>query len=384
MRAKTKAATAQDFVRMFPDEVINTNQIETRKMPKAQTFNRMMAHGIDHTDYSRIVARVANGEDYVQVCEELGDASCAYAAGELEKGHRNTARVFFLKAAALYRVAPYEIINFTEEKSRIYNKELASFSRAVQLYENMKAEKVEIPYKDSKMCGWMCIPRQAPADVPVIVLIGGLTGFKEELHFMAMKLVEAGFAVLNMDGPGQGETFYANQCYFEVDSQEGHRAILDYIISHGDVGNKIGLYGLCFGGYFVARTAAYFADEVAACASVGGSYIAKEALRFNRDFLDAFTMRSGKAENETEYVRHDFAPRFNLEGIAEKITCPLLIIHNDPDPLISAKNVKRLYEEAASADKTFKVYPGSDHCAYNDYTEVSNYVADWFADRLLS
>jgi len=232
------------------------------------------------------------------------------------------------------------------------------------------------------MCGWMLIPNQAPKDVPVIVTTAGITGFKEEVHPVAMMMVERGFAVLNIDGPGQGESFYANKCYLEIDTQDAHNAALDYILGRSDVGNKIGLYGLCFGGNLVARTAGCFPDKVAACVSVGGAYVIKEALRFNRAFLDIAAYRLGKSD-QVEHVRHNIAPQFNLEGIAEKITCPLLIIHNDPDPLIKVKNVERLYKEAASLDKTIKIYPGSDHNAHNDNTEATTYVVDWFADRLL-
>ncbi len=355
---------------------------EQRKIPKTQTFNRMLARGIDHTDYAKMVQRVENGEDHVQVCEDLGDKSYSYAEEELKKGHKNTAKIFFMKAASLYRIGAYEIIYFTDEKIRIYEKELDSFSRGIKLYENMKAEKVEIPYKGSKMYGWMLIPNQAPKDVPVIVTTAGITGFKEEVNSVAMMMVERGFAVLNMDGPGQGESFYRNKCYLEIETQEAHNVIMDFILSRSDVGNQIALYGLCFGGHLVARTAGYFPNKVAACVSVGGGYIMKEALRFNRAFLDITALRLGK-EDEVEYVRHHLAPQFNLEGIAEKITCPLLIIHNDPDPLIKAQNVKRLYEEAASPDKTFRLYPGSDHNAHNDNTEATTYVVDWLADRLL-
>lgn len=42
------------------------------------------------------------------------------------------------------------------------------------------------------------------------------------------------------------------------------------------------------------------------------------------------------------------------------------------------------YQEALSVDKTLKLYPGIDHCATFDATEVQQYFVDWFADRLLT
>lgn len=384
MDVNEKKATKQDFVRMGENNVESANCCDSknRKMPKAQTFNRMLGEGVDHTDYSKIVKRVINGEDYVTVCEELGDQSYAYAEDELKKNHKHTAKIFFMKAAALYRVGPYETIAYTEEKTRMYEKELKSYSRGIVLYENIKAEKVEISYKNSKMTGWMYIPKLALADVPVILTIGGLTGFKEELHSVAMMLVERGFAVLNVDGPGQGESFYVNHCYFDVENEAAYEAILDYILNRNDVGNKIGLYGLCFGGYLAARMAGYSPNKVLACVCVGGSYEGAECVNFNPNFLDAFAMRCGTKAVDDQSAKNLLA-QFTLTGIAEKITSPLLIIHNDPDPIISIKNIEKLYNEAPSSDKTYKIYPGPDHCAHNDKTEVNTFASDWLADRIL-
>ncbi|GMA97724.1 alpha/beta fold hydrolase [Pelosinus sp. IPA-1] len=352
---------------------------EIRKTPLAQTFNRMMSRGLDHTDYTKLVRRVENGEDHVKVCEELGDKSHSYAEEALKKGHNDTARIFFMKAAALYRIGEYDLTYITDEKLRIYNKILRSFSKGIQLYDHMTVEKVELPYKNSKMSGWIIIPKKAPKDVPVIVVTGGLTGFKEEANAMAMALANRGFAILLMDGPGQGESLYFNKCYLEIDYQEAHNVMFDYILSRNDVGNKIGIYGMSFGGYLVTRTAGFLPHKLAACVSLGGAYEVAECLNFAPNWLNKFAVRFGKDE---AYVKNNLLDKLNLKGIAEKITCPLLILHNDPDPIFSVEGAKKTYSEAASKDKTIKIFSQYDHCAHTDATEVSTFIVDWFTDRL--
>jgi len=354
---------------------------ENRKIPIFQTFNRMMAGGLDHTDYTRIVERVGQGEDHVKVCEELGDKSYAYAEEELRKGHKETARIFFINAATVYRIGEYDIVDITDERLRIYGKLLDSYSRGIQLYENMSVEKVELPYKNSKMSGWMMIPKQASTDVPVVVATGGLTGFKEEVHTIAMSLIERGVAVLLIDGPGQGESLYFNKCYYEIEHEKAYNVILDYVLSRKDIGEKIGIFGASFGGYLVARVAGFLSDKLAGCVSRGGSYNPKEMIHVYPYSLEKLAIRFGK---DKEYVKDHLLDKMTLEGIAEKITCPLLIIHNEQDPLYSVEGVKRTYKEASSIDKTIKIYPGIDHCATFDATEVHRYLVDWFADRLFN
>ena len=353
---------------------------ENRKIPRGQNFNRMMAGGLDHTDYTRIVDRVGRGEDHVRVCEELGDKSYAYAEEELKKGHKETARIFFIKAAAVYRIGEYDIVDITEERLRIYGKLLASYSHGIQLYDNFTAEKVEIPFKNSKMSGWMLIPKQASKDVPVIVATGGLTGFKEEVHTVAMSLINRGMAVLLIDGPGQGESLYFNKCYLEIEHEEAYDVLFDYVLNRNDVGNKIGIFGASFGGYLVVRIAGLLSPKLAGCVSRGGSYNPQEMIPVYPFSLEKLAIRFGK---DKEYVEKNLLDKMSMQGIAEKITCPLLIIHNEQDPLFDVEGVKRTYAEAASTDKTIKIYPGLDHCATFDDTEVHRYFVDWFADRLM-
>lgn len=353
---------------------------ENRKIPLGQNFNRMMASGLDHTDYTKIAERVGKGqEDHVKVCEELGDKSYAYAEEELKKGHKETARIFFIKAAAVYRIGEYDIIDITDERLRIYGKLLDSYARGIQLYENMTAEKIEIPYKNSKMSGWMLIPKYASKDVPVIVATGGLTGFKEEVHTIAMSLINRGLAVLLIDGPGQGESLYFNQCYLEIEHEAAYNTIFDYVLNRSDVGNKIGIFGASFGGYLVARIAGCLSDKLAGCVSRGGSYDPKEMIPVYPYSLEKLAIRFGKNK---EYVKDHLLEKMNLKGIADKISCPLLIIHNERDPLFNVESVKRTYAEAASTDKTLKIYPGFDHCATFDDTEVHRYLVDWFAEKV--
>lgn len=354
---------------------------QNRKPPVFQNFNRMMASGLDHTDYTRIMERTGRGEDHVKVCEELGDRWYAAAEKELKQGHRETARIFFINAVAVYRIGEYDIVDITDERLRINRKLLDSYSRGLQLYENMTAEKVELPYKGAKMCGWLLLPKQAAGAVSVVVATGGLTGFKEEVHTVAMSLIDRGLGVLLIDGPGQGESLYFHQCYYEVEHEQAYDAVFDYLLSRSDTGGKIGLFGASFGGYLVARVAGFLSDKLGGCVCRGGSYHPQEMLPVYPHALKKLAIRFGKDEN---YVQEQLVDQLTLEGIAEKITCPLLIIHNEQDPLFPAAGAKRIYQEALSVDKTLKLYPGIDHCATFDATEVQQYFVDWFADRLLT
>lgn len=68
----------------------------------------------------------------------------------------------------------------------------------------------------------------------------------------------------------------------------------------------------------------------------------------------------------------------------ELLTLPVLFIHGGQDSLVKAEGAQRLYEQAASADKTLRIYPGVYHEPHNDldYPVVIGDIEQWMAERL--
>src|SRR3954471_18455912 len=98
-------------------------QDQVRARPPAQVDSRMLAGGVDFLDYLALQQRcVRDGEDWVSVCEELGDAHRRHAEQERDNGNEVTARYFFFAAQAVYRVGQYGIAELTDERLRIYHK----------------------------------------------------------------------------------------------------------------------------------------------------------------------------------------------------------------------------------------------------------------------
>lgn len=71
-----------------------------------------------------------------------------------------------------------------------------------------------------------------------------------------------------------------------------------------------------------------------------------------------------------------------MEGYGQNITCSLLVSHGIPDPLFNVEGVKRIYDEAASTDKTLKLWKDGNHCVTNHATETITLFTDFFTDKL--
>lgn len=353
------------------------NELKTNEQVRTMPADRVVTNGMDIIDYLRLTAEVEKGISWAAACDRLGDEAAQYARRALWAGHSLTARQFFLNATAAYRVGQYTIIPDNTEKISMYRKLIDSYSEAANLY-NPVIKRVEIPYEDYKMVGWLRLPeKNYGTNCPVVVSIGGADGWREEHHNYSNYYSERGMAYLMIDGPGQGETRLFNKAYMPLDVEKPLSAIIDYMYKDNRVGTKIGIVGYSFGGYLTARTASYN-KKLKACCIIGGSYEPKEILNFLPNFTHVFSALTNKNQDEVMHMLEEM----NMKGLSQNISCPLLVIHGRPDPLFSVSGVQRIYDEASSTNKAIKIWEDGNHCVTNHSTEVITTVADWFADTL--
>lgn len=167
-----------------------------RPRPGAQNPGRMISGGMNIEDFIELTNRtecdctcvgksftpvpMEEREDFVDVAEEIGDRRLAYAREMEAAGNLVTASDFYARAEAMFRVADYGIHDaITDEKIRIYSKIPTCFEKSWELRpEDVSA--VEIPFEGKTMDAYFAIPEGTTPDTPVLVIIPGATGFKEE------------------------------------------------------------------------------------------------------------------------------------------------------------------------------------------------------------
>ena len=77
----------------------------------------------------------------------------------------------------------------------------------------------------------------------------------------------------------------------------------------------------------------------------------------------------------------EWAKRFSLEGIAQKIECPVLILHGENDRIVPLADAKTLYEKVGANNKTLKIFTAeegaTEHCQVDNRQLGIDYVGDW-------
>jgi fermentation-respiration switch protein FrsA (DUF1100 family) len=78
---------------------------------------------------------------------------------------------------------------------------------------------------------------------------------------------------------------------------------------------------------------------------------------------------------------------FKLEGVADNIRCPFLVLHGQDDAQLGVEEAYKLYEAAGSSVKELRVFTaaetGAMHCQNDNRVLAHDYIGDWLVDVLV-
>src|SRR5262245_38534769 len=85
-----------------------------------------------------------------------------------------------------------------------------------------------------------------------------------------------------------------------------------------------------------------------------------------------------RPDNETAL---EWAKKFTLEGIAQRIECAFLVLHGENDRIVLLTEAKKLYERVGSKRKHIKIFTaqegGAEHCQVDHRQLGIDYIGDW-------
>jgi dienelactone hydrolase len=306
---------------------------------------------------------------------------------ELDKGHVQTAKNCWLRAADYYRQAEFWLD--PHEARRLKTFELMeACSKKFIAHLSPPGEAVEVPYENGKtLCAYFV---RAPFDTgrqPCLISMGGLDSIKDEMWFMqAHGALQRGISVLMIDGPGQGGTLRRHKLPTRPDYEVPVGRCIDYLLTRGDIDPKrIAVCGSSLGGYYAARAGCY-EPRLAAAISHGAIWSIGELwANATEDHGLADHIKWVFGAKTMKEAREKAQP-FTLEGHLENMQCPYLIVHGGHDVLgvASAQKVHD-YAKSKGVDVTLRFVTedetGAEHCQHDNATIGQELMADWLADR---
>jgi dienelactone hydrolase len=324
-------------------------------------------------------------ESFMKLAERTeGLAARDEAAGNLFSAGRK-----YIRAGVYFLLAERMPSHRSTGKALAYGRALAAYERGYRLRGD-PITPVEVPFADGAL---PALFSKAPAAgrSPCVVHFDGFDITKELIcGAAAEEYRRRGISLLIVDHPGVGEALRTRGLPARHDTEVPAAACVDYLLTRDDVDPaRIGVAGVSLGGYYAPRSAA-FEPRFKCCICWGALY------DFDQ-FMEDRVARRGEPsvpghEDHAQWVFgkasmtevREVTRRMSLQGVLERIRCPLLVVHGENDRQVPLWHAQRTYDEAINAPrrelKVFRLSEGgAEHCAADDNALAVDYMADWAA-----
>ena len=331
-------------------------------------------------------------------------------------GHAVSSRAAYLRASQYYALA-LSAVDGTRNPDQLLPPTFTAHRRAFEAYVarlSPLAEKIEIPYEGSTMPGFLFRAGWDAALRPTLVLNNGSDGPVTALWAgVGSGAVARGYNAVIFDGPGQQSMLFERGIPFRPDWEKVITPVVDHLLTLPEVDpGRIALYGISQAGYWVPRSLAFERRVAAAIADPGVFDVATAWLaRLPPEMVQL--LDAGDKENFDHYIEvglkeataqdrqtlawrakpygtnspHDtFAAvrQYTLEGVAERITTPLLITDPEGEQFWPGQS-QRLYD-AVGGRKTLVRFTAAEgaagHCEPMARTLLEQRMFDWLDEIL--
>jgi 2,6-dihydroxypseudooxynicotine hydrolase len=335
---------------------------------------RFTSQGVDYNDFVRTTARIERWDEWLDEWWATGDMHAELAQEAEANGRSLSAGEAWVRAALSYHFAKFVwMVDMDKYRAAADKAVAALYAAHGQL--DPTAERLEMNLEGKLMVGNL----RRPAGVdkpPLVILLPGLDSTKEEFFNWENVFIHRGMATLSLEGPGQGETGY--ETHIRSDYEVAVTTALDRLNGRIDLNlDAVGLVGVSMGGYYAPRVAA-FEPRIKAVAPIGGPYNFGDCWEILPLITrETFVHHSGATTAEEGRA---VALSLNLEGVAEQIQQPMLVVFGKLDRLIPYQHAERLAAEAPKA--TLVMYEDGNHVVNNYPFKYRPLVADWMREQL--
>jgi fermentation-respiration switch protein FrsA (DUF1100 family) len=320
----------------------------------------------------------------------VADQVTRNAEADEAAGYMLSAGTKYLRASGYYLAAERMQSRDYAPRWAAYAKGMALFHRGAKL-RGLHVDKVEIPYEGSSYSA-IFYHDGSGTKRPTLVSVNGLDSMKEQVCMAGhgQSNLDRGINTLFVDQPGTGEAIRQRGLPAVFDAERWGTPALDYLLTRDDVAHdRIGIFGLSFGGYHAPRIAAN-EPRYALCAVMGANHVwgkrqrerlANEGENPVPHYWDHVMWVFGIDDREAFL---DYADRITLDGQVEKVRVPFLITHGENDRQIPAYNAQMSYDQAVNSPKRhLRMFTTRDfeveHCGADNGTGMRDYIADWCA-----
>jgi len=171
-------------------------------------------------------------------------------AKSLEKTDPVKANADYIRAWRLYSFGRWPI-PASPGKQRSYEKAIEAFLAHARFWDP-PLEIVKIPFEGKEIIGYLRLPKNGNAPVPLVLAVNGLDSRKEDLSESFSAILPFGIGFLAVDGPGTGQ----NPIKVSENAERMLSRVLDYVATRPEVDkNRVAMHGVSWGAYWATKMA---------------------------------------------------------------------------------------------------------------------------------
>ncbi len=336
---------------------------------------RCVVRGIDLSDYQRLSEKVATWDDWWDQWTAMGEHYLELADRFEAAGWPTSAGAARVRAGVAFHFGKSLAV---QDDARYRDLTIRSVEAVAAGRQRMDPtfERIEVPFDGHHVVGNLRRPRNT-GPAPLVLLIPGTESVKEEFPQWEEDFLSRGMATLTMDGPGQGEVGFELRIRHDYDKAVS--ALLDALTGRDDLDlTRIAAAGVSLGGYYAIRSAAFEPRINAVLANCGPWSLGAEWSRIPPLYRAKYIWNLGGGNEETARER---AQAITLDGVAERVHAPTLVIFGRADGLMDADEHGKRTAEALPNGELWMFEQGN-HGVTNFAAEHLGPGADWLLSHM--
>ena len=283
----------------------------------------------------------------------------------------------------LCHMAQWGCLPINDQRRDLYRKARDFYLEAERLAFGDQFRRLEIEWQGARLYGNLHL-QERPA--PLVMIVHGIDGCKEEHLATELALHAAGFATLCCDGPGQGEALLLSNVFWGADFPEFLSRAIDVAGEDAAVDwSRCGLLGISIGGMWALKVAA--SDyRIRAIFDLGGPLHTRKfpSLPFIiKTRLCQVTGARQSDEVATVLGQNNIEDPELLHGIAGHVR----IVHGGRDRVVATSDkewlLARLHEAPHEREASMRVIEDGDHCCTGHFDSVRDDAVSFFRRCLL-
>jgi alpha-beta hydrolase superfamily lysophospholipase len=377
----TEAYTVFDHV--FSKTVRSLSSVLGLKRVTQPFWSRWLASGVEEDAIFEFLDGVGTIDNWASTAENVVARKIAAFEAIRPKLSREEEVAALRRLSYLAHMAQWGCLPITDQRRALYRLTRDYYIEAESLAFGRLYHRLEIPWREALLFANL---HCQPAAAPLIIIVHGIDGCKEEHLATELELYAAGFSTLCFDGPGQAEALLLSDILWEADFHRFiSQAIDTAILFDGIDKTKIGVLGISIGGMWVLKATSED-HRIKAVFDLGGPIHTRKfpSLPF---LIKTRLCQVTGARTPDEVSKILGQNNIESPALLAKITAHIRMLHGGRDRVVSTADKHWLRDQFEIAglnrEVSLRIIEDGDHCCTGHFDTVRADARDFFRRHFL-